>query len=127
MVVPHPEILFDSIIFAGRDINWMISSITQALSNQTCIALIRFDTLSLLCEHCSRCQDDAFDPRIGKLMVQSIAQAACLVTAFNRIIIIKTEFHLQRFNEADDLFVVWGNLYFTEDSVFRPDCGFHCA
>ena len=118
MVISHSEILFDGIIFAGRDINRMISAVAQTLSDQAGIAFIRFYTLSLLSEHSGRRQNDAFEPGIGKLVVQRIPKASCLVTAFNRIIIIKTEFHLQRFNEADDLFVVRGNLYFSKDSVF---------
>ncbi len=44
-----------------------------------------------------------------------------------RLLYDETEFHLQRFDEADDLFVVWGDLYFPEDSVFRSDRGFHCT
>ena len=62
-----------------------------------------------------------------KLVVKRIPETASLITAFNRILIVKTEFHLQRFNEANDFFVVWGNLYFSEDPVFRPDCGLHCT
>ena len=105
----------------------MISAITKALRNQMSVSLIRFDPLPLLREHSSRRKYDTFDPGSCKLMVQCIPKAACLITAFNRIIIIKTEFHLQRFNETDDRFVVWGNLHLSKDSIFRPDCGFHCA
>ncbi len=127
MIIPHPQIFLNSIILTSWNIDWMVSAIAQALSDQTCITLICFNALSLLCEHCSRGQDDAFKSGVGKLVVQRIPKASCLVTAFNRILIIKTEFHLQRFNEVEDLFVVWGDLYFPEDSVFRPDSGFHCA
>ena len=64
--------------------------------------LIRFDPLSLLGKHGSRCKYDTFDPGTCKLVVKGIAETACLITAFNRIFIIGTEFHLQRFDEADD-------------------------
>ena len=127
MVIPHPEIFFDGIIFTGRNINRMISSITQTLSNQTSITCICFDTFSLLCEHRSRCQNHTFDSGIGKLMVQRVAKAAGLITAFNIIIIVKTELHFQRFDEVNDLFVVRSNLYFSENTVFRSNCGLHRA
>ena len=127
MIIPHPEILFDSIVFAGGDINRMVTAVTQTLCDQTGITLIRFDPLSLLGKHGSRCKYDTFDPGTCKLVVKGIAETACLITAFNRIFIIGTEFHLQRFDEADDFFVVRGDLYFPEDPVFCPDGGFHCT
>ena len=54
--------LFDSIVFAGRDINRMVTAVTQALCNQTGITFIRFDLLSLLGKLGSRREDDTFDP-----------------------------------------------------------------
>ena len=54
--------LFDSIVFAGRDIDWVVTAIAQALCDQTGIALIRFDPLSLLGKLGSRREDDTFDP-----------------------------------------------------------------
>ena len=91
MVVPHPEILLDGIIFAGRDINRVISAIAQTLRDQTRIALIRFDSLSLLSEHSCWRKNDTFDSGSCELVLKGIAEAASLVTAFNRIIVIKTE------------------------------------
>ena len=58
---------------------------------------------------------------------KGIAETACLITTFDRIFIVNTEFHLRGFNEANDFFVVRGDLYFPEDSVFCPDGGFHCT
>lgn len=75
----------------------------------------------------SRCKYDTFDPSACKLVVKGIAETACLITTFNRIFIVRTEFPLRGFNEADDFFVVRGDLYFPKDSVFCPDGGFHCT
>ena len=61
---------------------------------------------------------DTFDPSVCELVVKGITEAPRLITAFNRIIIVEAEFHLQRFNDADDLFIVWSNLYLTENPVF---------
>ena len=127
MIVPHPKILFDSIVFAGRDINRMVTAVAQALCDQTGITLIRFDPLSLRGKHGSRRKDNAFDPGPCKLVIKRISEAASLITAFNRIVVVETEFHLQRFNEANDFFVVRSNLYFSEDPVFCSDCGLHCT
>ena len=127
MVIPHPKILFNSIVFAGRDIDRMVTTIAQALCDQTGITLIRFDPFPLLDKHGSRHKDDTFDPGPCELVVKRISKAASLITAFNGIIIAETEFHFQRFNETNDFFVVWSNLYFTEDPVFCSNGGFPCA
>ena len=94
----------------------MVATVAEALCDQTSITLIRFDSLSLLGKHGSRCKYDTFDPSVCELVVKGITEAPRLITAFNRIIIVEAEFHLQRFNEADDLFIVWSNLYLTEKS-----------
>ncbi len=118
VIIPHPKILFDSVVFASRDIDRMVATVAEALCDQTSITLIRFDSLSLLGKHGSRCKYDTFDPSVCELVVKGITEAPRLITAFNRIIIVEAEFHLQRFNEADDLFIVWSNLYLTENPVF---------
>ena len=51
MIVPHPDVFFDSVIFTGRNIDRMISAVTQTLRDQTGISPIRFDPLALLGEH----------------------------------------------------------------------------
>ena len=84
----------------------MLTTIAQALCDQTGIALIRFDPFPLLGMHGSRRKDDTFDPGPCELMVKRISKAASLTTAFNGIIIVEIAFHLQRFNEANDFFVV---------------------
>ena len=127
MVIPHPEILFDRIVFACRDIDRMVPAVAQALCDQTGISLIRFDPLPLLGKHGCRRKYDTFNPGACKLVVKGIAETACLITTFDRILIVKTEFPLQGFNEADDFFVVRSDLYFPEDPVFCPDGGFHCT
>ena len=76
VIIPHPEILFDSIVFAGGDINRMVTAVTQTLCDQTGITLIRFDPLSLLGKHGSRCKYDTFDPGTCKLVVKGIAETA---------------------------------------------------
>src|SRR5699024_2838636 len=105
-------------VFASRDIDRIVATVAEALCDQTSITLIRFDSLSLLGKHGSRCKYDTFDPSVYELVVKVITEARRLITAFNRIIIVEAEFHLQRFNEADDLFIVWSNLYLTENPVF---------
>ena len=118
MVVPHPEILFDGIILTSRNIYRMISAVTQALRDQMCITFICFDSLTLLGKHSCRCKYDTFDPGSCKLVIKSITKATRLVTAFNRIIIVEPKFHFQRLNKANDLFIVRGNLHFSEYTVF---------
>ena len=86
----------------------MLTTIAQALCDQTGIALIRFDPFPLLGMHGSRRKDDTFDPGPCELMVKRISKAASLTTAFNGIIIVEIAFHLQRFNEADNFFVARG-------------------
>ena len=127
MVIPHPEILFDCVIFSGWDIDRMISAVAQALRNQMCIPLIRFDPLSLRGKHGRRRENDTFDPGAHELMIKGITEAACLVTAFNRIMIKEAQFHLQGFNEANDFFVIRSNLNLSENPVFCSDRGFHCT
>ena len=105
----------------------MISSVTQTFRDQTCISLVCFDTLSPLRQHSCRSKDDTFDPGLGQLIVQGISQTPCLVTAFKRICIIRTEFLFQGFYERNDCFVVRGGLYLPEDPVFRSDCRLHCT
>lgn len=105
MVIPHPEILFDSIIFKGRDINRMVPAVTQALCNQMSVTLIRFDTLSQRSKHSGRRKYDTFDSGLCELVIKRITDAACLVATFNRIFIVETEFPFQRFNEANDIFI----------------------
>ena len=51
-------------------------------------------------------------------MIKGITKAARLVTAFNRIIIKKPQFHFQGFDKAKYLFVIRSDLYFPEDPVF---------
>ena len=127
VIIPHPEILFDRIVFAGRDINRMVPAVAQALCNQTGITLIRFDPLPLLSKHGSRRKDDTFDPSVCKLAIKGIAEATGLITAFNGILITEAEFDIQRFNEANDFFVVRDDLYFPENPGFCSNGWFHCA
>src|SRR5699024_1296470 len=91
VVISHPKILFDSIVFTGRDIDRMVTAVTQALCDQTGITLIRFDSISLLGKHGSRRKYDTFDSGPCELVVKRIPEAASLITAFNRILIVKTE------------------------------------
>lgn len=70
---------------------------------------------------------DTFDPGACKPVIKGIVETACLITTFDRIVIVKAEFHLQGLNEANDFFVVRGDLYFPEDLLFCPDGGFHCT
>lgn len=127
MVIPHTEIFFNGIIFAGGNIDRMISTIAQAVCDQAGVTPVCFDALPLGCEHGRRCQNGAFDPGIGQLMVQRIPEASRLVTAFNRIIILGAEFQHQGFDEGYDLLVIRRNLNFSEKPVLCSDCGFHCA
>ena len=127
MVIPHSKILFDSIIFSCWDIDWMVSAVTQTLRDQMSVTSVCFDPLPLLGKHCRRSKYDTFDPGLCELVIKAITEAACLVTAFNRILIIKTEFHFQRINEAKDFFIVWSDLYLSINSIFCSDCRFHCA
>ena len=61
-------------------------------------------------------------------MVKSIPAAGSLITAFNKIIIIGTKFHLQRFNKADDFFIVWGNLYLSKNCLlYTSRCVYETA
>ena len=88
----------------------MITAIAQALSDQTCIPPICFDPIPLLGEHGRWSQYDAMDPGSCELVIKAITEAACLITAFNRIIVIQTKFQLNSFNEANDLFIVRSDL-----------------
>jgi hypothetical protein len=105
----------------------MIPAVTQTLCNQASVPFIRFNPLALLSKHGCRCKDDALDPGACELMIKGITEAASLVTAFNRIIIVEPEFHLERFYKANDLFIVRSNLYLSENPVFCSDCWLHCA
>ena len=69
MVIPHPKIFFDSIVFTRRDIDRMITSIAQTLSDKTCVTLICFDTLSLLRQHSCRSKDDTFYSGVRELII----------------------------------------------------------
>ena len=60
-------------------------------------------------------------------MVQCIAKASGLVTAFNRIVVTKTEFPLKLFYKENDLFIVWGGLDLSEDPVFCSEYRLHSA
>ena len=62
VIIPHPEILLDRIVFAERDIKRMVTAIKQALCDQTGITLIRFNSPSLLDKHGCRQKYDTFDP-----------------------------------------------------------------
>jgi hypothetical protein len=118
MIIPHPKVFLNGIIFSRGDINRMIPAVAQALRNQMSVALICFDSLALLAKHGRRCQNDTFDPGPCELVIKGISEAAGLITAFNRIIIVKAEFQFQGFYETDDLFVVRSNLDLPENTVF---------
>jgi lysyl-tRNA synthetase class 2 len=55
----------DRIILSGRDIDRMISSITQAVCNEACIAPVCFYALALRRKHSCRCQNNTIDSGIG--------------------------------------------------------------
>ena len=84
MVIPHTEILLDGIIFAGRNVDWTISSLAQTLCNKTGISSVCLDPLSSLRQHGRRSKYDTFDTGTRELVVKSISESACLVTAFKR-------------------------------------------
>ena len=59
----------------------MVATVAEALCDQTSITLIRFDSLSLLGKHGSRCKYDTFDPSVCELVVKGITEAPRLITA----------------------------------------------
>ena len=127
MVIPHTEILLDGIIFAGGDIDRIIPSIAQTLCNKTGIPPVCLDPLSPLRQHSRRRKNDTFDTGTRELVVQSISEAACLVTAFKRIFIGKTEFHFNGSDKSHDGLVIRSDLYLSVDPVFCSEYRLHCA
>ena len=69
MIIPHPKVFLNGIIFSRGNINRMIPAVAQALRNQISIALICFDSLSLRGKHGCGGKNNTFDPGIDELVI----------------------------------------------------------
>jgi hypothetical protein len=87
MVIPHADIILHLFILASWDIHRVVIMVGRAFCVVTRIPLIRFDFfLSFNYRHGGWCQDNACDIMLCQLVVQGIAQASCLITAYKRYI-----------------------------------------
>ena len=87
MVIPHADIILHLFILSSWDIHRAVIMVGKAFCNVTRIPLIRFDFfLSLNYRHGGWCQDNTCDIMLCQLVVQGIAQASCLITAYKRYI-----------------------------------------
>ena len=62
MIVTHPKVFLNGIIFIRGNMYRMVSAIAEALGNHDSVPFVCLDSLSLLGQHCCRSKNDAFDP-----------------------------------------------------------------
>ena len=127
MIVTHPQILFNGIVLFCWYVYRMIPAVRKALCDQMCITAVCFNALPLFRKHCCRCKDHTLYSCGCELVVERISQAARLITAFDIVGIIHTEFLFQIFNEHDNVLVIRCYLDICKDTILRSDYWLHCT
>ena len=81
LIVPHPQIFLDRIVFAVRHIDRAVGVESQTPGNVSGILSVGLDPICIGNAHGGRREDDAFDTVVCELMIERITKASGLISA----------------------------------------------
>ena len=81
LIVPHPQIFLDRIVFTVRHIDRAVGVESQTPGNVSGIFSVGLDPICIGNAHGGRREDDAFDAVGGELMIERITEASGLISA----------------------------------------------